>query len=345
LLKDTTVVTWKKEKSGGLYGCKSKLTKIPYGEYSAESGPKKTGYILRSSPLSLSVWKLFGKKNRILRILGQTGILSAKRDVSRKKTWGTINCRGYGVGGVLMNSNLSGRNRAISSAQGGRALMRLLLVEDDKKIASFIKKGLEEEGYAVDWAAEGETGFFMGQDEVYDLLILDVNLPHKDGLSILKNLRSRGIGTPVLLLTVRATIEDRVIGLDTGADDYLPKPFAFQELLARVRALLRRRTETEPPVLKVADLSLDPAKRKVFRGGQPIDLTSKEFSLLEYLMRNKERVVTRTMISEHVWDHNFDTSTNVIDVYVNYLRKKIDLGCQSRLIHTVRGVGYVIKEE
>lgn len=223
--------------------------------------------------------------------------------------------------------------------------MRLLLVEDEKKVASFIKKGLEEEGYAVDWASDGDKGLYMGLDDVYDLVILDVNLPSKDGLSILKDLRSSGIGTPILLLTVRATIEDRVIGLDTGADDYLPKPFAFQELLARVRALLRRRIETEPPVLKVADLSLDPAKRKVFRGDQPIELTSKEFSLLEYLMRNKERVVTRTMISEHVWDHTFDTFTNVVDVYVNYLRKKIDIGHQSRLIHTVRGVGYVLKEE
>lgn len=223
--------------------------------------------------------------------------------------------------------------------------MRILLVEDEKKVASFIKKGLEEETYAVDWTPDGDTGLSMGLDEFYDLIILDVNLPGRDGLSVLKTLRSQGVGTPILLLTVRATIEDKVIGLDTGADDYLPKPFSFQELLARVRALLRRRTDSEPPVLSLADLALDPAKRTVFRGTEKIELTSKEFALLEYLLRNRERVVTRTMISEHVWDHSFDTETNVIDVYVNYLRKKIDAGRQVKLIHTVRGVGYVMKEE
>lgn len=221
--------------------------------------------------------------------------------------------------------------------------MRLLLVEDNCKVASFIKKGLREEGYAVDWASDGDAGLFMGLDDVYDLIILDVNLPHKDGLSVLRSLRTGKITTPILLLTVRATIEDRVIGLDTGADDYLPKPFAFEELLARVRALLRRRSETQAPVLMVADLSLDPAKRTVVRGDQYVDLTSKEFSLLEYLMRHKERVVTRTMIAEHVWDQSFDTSTNIIDVYINYLRKKIDIGQEPILIHTVRGVGYVLK--
>ncbi|MGW8194909.1 MAG: winged helix-turn-helix domain-containing protein, partial [Desulforhopalus sp.] len=167
----------------------------------------------------------------------------------------------------------------------------------------------------------------------------------KDGLTILRELRAQNITTPILLLTVRATIEDKVIGLDTGADDYLTKPFAFQELLARVRALLRRRGEPEAPIMTVADLSLDPAKRLVLRGDNKIDLTAKEFALLEYLMRNSGRVVTRTMISEHVWDQSFDTDTNVIDVYVNYLRKKIDAGHESRLIHTVRGVGYVLKEE
>ncbi len=221
--------------------------------------------------------------------------------------------------------------------------MRILLVEDESKVANFIKNGLEEEGYAVDWASDGKIGFLMGLDDVYDLIILDVNLPYKDGLTVLKTLRGEDITTPILLLTIRATIEDKVIGLDTGADDYLPKPFAFEELLARVRALLRRKTNTEHPVLTLADLSLDPALRKVTRAGDIIDLTSKEFSLLEYLLRSKERVVTRTLIAEHVWDLNFDTSTNVIDVYVNYLRKKIDAGRDIKLIHTVRGVGYVMK--
>ena len=223
--------------------------------------------------------------------------------------------------------------------------MRLLLVEDEKKVSSFIKKGLEEEGYAVDLASDGETGLEMGLDGVHDLIILDINLPGRDGLSVLKGLRRKKITTPVLLLTVRTAIEDRVIGLDTGADDYLTKPFAFEELLARVRALLRRQTEAETPLLEVADLTLDPARRLVIRGGDKIDLTTKEFALLDYLLRNRDRVLTRTMISEHVWDYDFDSMTNVIDVYVNYLRKKIDAGREPKLIHTVRGVGYVLKVE
>ena len=221
--------------------------------------------------------------------------------------------------------------------------MRILLVEDEKKVASFIKKGLEEEGYAVDLASDGETGLMMGLDGVHDLIILDINLPKKDGLSVLASLRKKKITTPVLLLTVRTAIEDKVIGLDTGADDYLTKPFAFQELLARVRALLRRKTDAEPPLLKVDDLTLDPARRLVFRGEVKIELTNKEFALLDYFMRNPDRVLTRTMIAEHVWDYDFDPMTNVIDVYVNYLRKKIDSGRQPKLIQTVRGVGYVLK--
>lgn len=223
--------------------------------------------------------------------------------------------------------------------------MRILLVEDEKKVSSFIKKGLEEEGYAVDSASDGETGLEMGLDGVHDLIILDINLPKRDGLSVLQQLRTKSVSTPVLLLTVRTAIEDRVIGLDTGADDYLTKPFAFEELLARVRALLRRQTEAETPLLEVADLTLDPARRLVLRGGDKIDLTTKEFALLDYLLRNRDRVLTRTMISEHVWDYDFDSMTNVIDVYVNYLRKKIDAGREPKLIHTVRGVGYVLKVE
>ena len=223
--------------------------------------------------------------------------------------------------------------------------MRLLVVEDERKVASFIKKGLEEEGYAVDLASDGETGLTMSLDGVHDLIILDINLPKMDGLSILRELRNKKVKTPVLLLTVRAAIEDKVIGLDTGADDYLTKPFAFQELLARVRALLRRRADAESPLLQVADLTLDPATRLVSRGNQEIELTAKEFALLSYFMRNPGRVLTRTMIAEHVWDYDFDPMTNVIDVYVNYLRKKIEAGGEPKLIHTVRGVGYVMKVE
>ena len=223
--------------------------------------------------------------------------------------------------------------------------MRILVVEDEKKVARFIKKGLEEEGYAVDWSPDGTSGLYKGFDDVYDLIILDVNLPGKDGLSVLAALRRQGVTTPVLLLTVRATIEDRVIGLDTGADDYLPKPFSFKELRARVRALLRRSGAAEPPILTVGDLVLDPSRRTVERAGKTIELTAKEFALLDYLMRNKERVVTRSMIGDHVWDDTFESTTNIIDVYVNYLRKKIDAEHEVKLIHTVRGVGYVLKAE
>jgi heavy metal response regulator len=221
--------------------------------------------------------------------------------------------------------------------------MRILVVEDEKKVASFIKKGLEEEGYAVDVAADGEEGLAMALAHVHDLLILDIRLPKMDGLRVLQALRQDHVTAPVLLLTVRATIEDKVLGLDAGADDYLTKPFAFQELVARVRALLRRRAEAEPTVLQIDDLRLDPARRIVCRGGEKIDLTPREFALLDYFMRNPGRVLTRTMIAEHVWDYSFDTSTNVIDVYVNYLRKKIDTDRAPKLLHTVRGVGYVLK--
>ena len=223
--------------------------------------------------------------------------------------------------------------------------MRILVVEDEKKVASFIKKGLEEEGYAVDVAADGEEGLAMALARVHDLLILDIRLPKMDGLRVLQALRQDHVTAPVLLLTVRATIEDKVLGLDAGADDYLTKPFAFQELVARVRALLRRRAEAEPTVLQIGDLRLDPARRLVCRGGEKIDLTPREFALLDYFMRNPGRVLTRTMIAEHVWDYSFDTSTNVIDVYVNYLRKKIDTAREPKLLHTVRGVGYVLKAE
>jgi heavy metal response regulator len=222
--------------------------------------------------------------------------------------------------------------------------MRILVVEDEKKVSSFIRKGLEEEGYAVDVAFDGKTGLRMAMDRVHDLIVLDIHLPEMDGLRVLQDLRKGKVPTPVLLLTVRANIEDKVLGLDAGADDYLTKPFAFQELLARIRALLRRHAESKLPVLQFADLALDPARRTVHRGLRKIDLTSKEYALLDYFMRNPGRVLTRAMIADHVWDYNFDSMTNIIDVYVNYLRRKIDSDHEQKLIHTVRGVGYVLKE-
>jgi heavy metal response regulator len=218
-------------------------------------------------------------------------------------------------------------------------------VEDEKKVAEFVRKGLQEEGYVVDAAHNGEEGLGLATERAYDLIILDIYLPKLDGLEVLRRLRNGRVKTPVLLLTVRATIEDKVLGLDSGADDYLTKPFAFQELLARVRALLRRRVDAEATVIHVADLVLDPVRRLVTRAGHAIELTLKEFSLLEYLMRNRDRVVTRTMILEHVWNYDFDSGTNVVDVYVNYLRKKVDADREPKLIHTVRGVGYVMKSE
>ncbi len=221
--------------------------------------------------------------------------------------------------------------------------MRLLVIEDEQKVANFIKQGLEEEGYAVDHAADGASGLQMALEGLHDVIVLDVMLPKLDGLSVLQQLRQQNITTPVLLLTVRATIEDKVLGLDAGADDYLTKPFAFEEFVARVRALLRRRAETAPPILQVADLALDPARRVVSRGEKKIELTPREFTLLDYFMRNPGRVLTRTMIANRVWDYTFDSTTNVIDVYVNYLRKKIDTGHDTKLLHTVRGVGYVMK--
>ena len=237
-----------------------------------------------------------------------------------------------------------GRIQARRSAKGTPG-MRVLVVEDERKVAQFIKKGLEEEGYAADLAFDGEEGLHMALDRVHDLILLDISLPKMNGLGMLKKLREEKLATPVLLLTVRAAIEDKVLGLDSGADDYLTKPFAFQELLARIRALLRRKAEAGPPLLRFADLILDPARRLVTRGEEKIELTSKEFSLLEYFLRNPGRVLSRAMISEHVWDYDFDTESNVIDVYVNYLRRKIDSGRKKKLIHTVRGAGYVLEEE
>jgi heavy metal response regulator len=223
--------------------------------------------------------------------------------------------------------------------------MRILVVEDDRKVASFIRKGLAEEGHAVDVAHDGETGLLMGLDRLHDVIVLDVMLPGKPGFQVVRELRQAKVGTPVLLLTARDAVEDKVQGLDAGADDYLTKPFAFAELLARVRALMRRGGPGQAPVLQVADLTLDPATRTVKRGRETIPLTNREFALLEYLVRNTGRVLGRTTIAEHVWDYSFDAGTNVIDVYVNYLRKKIDAGREPKLIHTVRGVGYVLSAE
>ncbi|MHC1724872.1 MAG: winged helix-turn-helix domain-containing protein [Syntrophobacteraceae bacterium] len=223
--------------------------------------------------------------------------------------------------------------------------MRLLVIEDEKKVSSFIRKGLEEEGYAVDVAFDGKTGLRMALDKVHDLIILDINLPGMDGIKVLSELRRKNVSSPVLLLSVRANIEDKVLGLDSGADDYLTKPFAFQELVARARALLRRQSEAKKRVLQVADIELDSTSRTVTKATRKIDLTAKEFALLEYFMRNPGRVLSRTMIAEHVWDYDFDSMTNVIDVYVNYLRKKLDSDSGQKLIQTVRGVGYILKEE
>jgi two-component system, OmpR family, copper resistance phosphate regulon response regulator CusR len=223
--------------------------------------------------------------------------------------------------------------------------MKILIVEDERKVANFVKKGLQEEGYAVDLASNGEDGLKMALDTSYDLIILDIYLPKLDGLSALRKIRDEKVTTPVLLLTVRATIEDKVLGLDSGADDYLTKPFAFEELLARVRALLRRRSEIGTNVLRYEDLALDLVSHTAMRADKKIELSVKEFALLEYFMRNPGRVLTRTMIINHVWNYDFDNESNVIDVYVNYLRKKIDFQDRKKLIHTVRGAGYVLKTD
>ena len=218
--------------------------------------------------------------------------------------------------------------------------MRILLAEDDVPVARFVRKGLEAEHYAVDVASDGEIAQFMIDECNFDLVILDLNLPRVDGLEVLKHARARKASLPILILTARSGIESRVKGLDLGADDYLSKPFSFVELAARVRALLRRNNQPAEVKLQVADLEIDRVERRITRAGQNIELTPREFSFLEYLMRNAGRVVTRAMIIEHVWNFSFDTMTNVVDVYINYLRKKIDEGFEPKLIHTIRGSGY-----
>jgi len=221
--------------------------------------------------------------------------------------------------------------------------MRILVIEDETKVGCFIKRALEEESYAADLCEDGAKGLQMALNTNYDLLIVDLMLPSLPGLEILRGVRQARIQTPILILTAQSQVDQRVKGLDAGADDYLTKPFAIDELLARIRALLRRGSTESPGVLQIDDLTLNPATREVTRDGQRIDLTLKEYALLEYLMRHTGRVLTRPMISEHVWNQDFDTFTNVIDVYVNYLRNKIDRGRSKKLIHTIRGSGYMLK--
>ncbi|MFQ5464761.1 MAG: response regulator [Thermodesulfobacteriota bacterium] len=222
--------------------------------------------------------------------------------------------------------------------------MRILIVEDEKKVAAFVKRGLEQESYAVDVCHDGIEGQHYAEVNEYDCIILDIMLPGKSGLELLQDIKAQGVKAPVILLTARDSIEDRVKGLNVGADDYLTKPFAFEELLARIKVLLRR-GGYGAALLSYADLTLDPATRKAKRGEREVDLTVKEYALLEYLLRSPERVLTRTLIAEHVWDQAFDSETNVVDVYINHLRNKLDKDPEQKLIHTVRGVGYVLKKE
>jgi DNA-binding response OmpR family regulator len=222
--------------------------------------------------------------------------------------------------------------------------MRLLVIEDDTLITNFLKKGLKQSGFAVDIAIDGQEGRFLAESEDYDLIILDLMLPDDDGLEICKNLREKGNSTPILMLTAKTGVEDRVMGLNVGADDYLTKPFSFPELTARIQALLRRSRQASSPILTAGDLELDPVSHEVKRKGKNIELSPKEFAILEYLLRHKNQVVTRTMILEHVWDYNFETFSNVVDVYITHLRKKIDGNSSQRLIQTIHGVGFKIKD-
>jgi len=221
--------------------------------------------------------------------------------------------------------------------------MRILVVDDDRRLCAVVKRGLLEEAYAVDVAYDGEEGEYLAEVNPYDLIILDIMLPKKDGLAVCRELRAKGINTPILMLTAKDAVEDRVKGLDTGADDYLVKPFAFSELLARVRALLRREALSKSPELKVGDLTLNTLTRQAWRGNRPIELTTKEYTILEYLMHHPNAVITRTMIEEHAWDYDFDSLSNLVDVYIRRLRRKIDNEGEESLIQTVRGAGYRLR--
>ncbi len=221
--------------------------------------------------------------------------------------------------------------------------MRLLLIEDDAKLASVLLRGLREEGFAMDHAADGDDGAWKATEQEYDGIILDVNLPSRDGFSVLDKIRAQKRRTPVIMLTARGAVQDRIRGLNGGADDYLKKPFVFEELVARIHALLRRASPVADVQLQAADLTLDPIMHEAQRGGSPLKLTAKEFSILEYLLRHKGRVISRTTLSEHVWDENFDAMSNVIDVTIYRLREKVHV-TGPQLIHTVRGAGYVLRE-
>lgn len=222
--------------------------------------------------------------------------------------------------------------------------MKVLVVEDEKKVASFLKKGLEEEEFFVDLAFDGERAVEMAVQNPYDIILMDVMMPKKDGLTAVKEIREKHITTPILCLTAKDTVEDIVHGLDSGCDDYLTKPFSFSELIARCRALVRRKNQERGAELIFADLRLDPVMRKAWRQEKELALTDKEYRLLEYFMINPNQVVTRSMIAEHAWDYTFDSFTNIIDVYVNYLRNKMDKPFDKKLLHTVRGVGYILKD-
>lgn len=222
--------------------------------------------------------------------------------------------------------------------------MKLLLIEDEKKVSNFIMQGLREENYLVDCAFDGEQGLEKALAGEFDGIILDLMLPKRDGISILRELRGRGINTPVLILTAKGTIQDKIIGLDSGADDYLAKPFHFEELTARIRSLLRRSVVEKTTHLKVGDLVLDTVSHKAKRANNEIELTAREYALLEYLMRNSNRVLSRSVITQHVWNYNFAVDSNLVDVYINRLRNKIDGAGATKLIHSIRGVGYVMRE-
>lgn len=227
--------------------------------------------------------------------------------------------------------------------QRSDSTVSLLVIEDERKIREFLRRGLEEEGYRVETAADGEEGLDLASGNGYDLIILDLLLPRRDGLEVCRALRARGIATPVLMLTARDTIPDRVTGLDVGADDYLTKPFAFEELLARVRALLRREPVARPPVLRVADLSLDPATHAVTRGDRSVELTTREYQVLYLFMRHPGHVLSRRVIEERVWGYDTTVGSNVVDAYIRLLRRKIDQGQSTKLFHTIRGSGYVLR--